>query len=73
MKLTEAQISCLRVLASRDDMQMVNYGRCCGVKRNVAAALDRLGLAIYLPECRSGVSARITDAGRRALAEQEGM
>lgn len=71
MKLSKAQRACLEVLASRRDDTWCNYGTACGVKRQVAAALKRRGLADYMPEVRDGVSARITQAGRAALEGSE--
>lgn len=71
MRLSQAQWDCLATLNKRTDGMMVNYGAGCGVKRNVVAALSGKGLAIYMPEQRNGVSARITDAGRLALSQRE--
>lgn len=74
-KLTKAQWACLKKLSEQKTEPFggwCNYGSNCGVKRNVALALEARGFAQIRREVLVGVTARITEAGRAALKEEEG-
>lgn len=74
VKLTKAQWACLRKLSEQKPEPFggwCNYGANCGVKRNVAMALEARGLAQVRHDDLGGVTARITESGRAVLQNTE--